>query len=128
MLNLGIKGHMEIKVTENLLAKNVGSGALDVFATPAMIALIEETAWKSVAPSLDFGDSTVGVSVNIEHTAPSPVGATVTCDTELVAVDDRKLTFKATVSDKKGEIGHGTHERVIVNSEKFFEKASQPGH
>ena len=59
-MNIGIKGHMEITVSDNLLAENVGSGSLKVFATPAMIALIEETAWKIVAPALDFGDTTLG--------------------------------------------------------------------
>ena len=122
-MNIGIKGHMEISVTQNLLAKNVGSGALNVFATPAMIALIEETCWKSVAPSLDFGESTVGISMNIEHTAPTPLGMRVICDTELTAIDGKKLTFNAVVSDEKGEIGHGTHERFIVDSEKFQNKA-----
>ena len=123
MINIGVKGHMQIEVTKNLLAKNVGSGALDVFATPAMIALIEETAWKSVAPALDFGTTTVGISLSIEHTAPTPLGMIVTCDTELVAVDGKKLTFNAVVSDEKGEIGRGTHERFIVEAESFQAKA-----
>ena len=123
MVNIGVKGHMQIEVTKNLLAKNVGSGALDVFATPAMIALIEETAWKSVAPALDYGMTTVGTSLSIEHTAPTPLGMSVTCDTELVAVDGKKLTFNAVVSDEKGEIGHGTHERFIVETESFQAKA-----
>lgn len=122
-MNTGIKGHIEIEVTPNLSAKNVGSGAVDVFATPAMIALIEETAWKSVAPSLEFGEATVGISINIEHTAPTPLGMIVTCDTELIKIDGKKLTFKCTVSDEKGEIGHGTHERFIVDTEKFQNKA-----
>ncbi|MBO6214465.1 MAG: thioesterase family protein [Lachnospiraceae bacterium] len=124
-MNTGIKGHMEITVTDNLLAENVGSGSLRVFATPAMIALIEETAWKSVAPALDFGDTTVGTMVNIEHTAPTLPGKKVTCDTELISVEGRKLVFKATVSDEKGEVGHGTHERFVVNSKTFMEKANK---
>lgn len=123
-MNLGIKGHNEISVTKNLLAKNVGSGSLDVFATPAMLALVEETAWKSVAPSLDFGETTVGISCNMDHTAPSPLGMKITCDTELTAIDGKKLTFSFTVTDENGEIGKGTHERFIVDAKKFQEKAN----
>lgn len=110
-------------VTDANTAVKMGSGNLRVFATPAMIALIEETAWKSVTPFLEEGQSTVGVSLNINHTAPTPVGMRIKCETILMDVDGRKLTFEANVYDEKGQIGNGTHERFIINSEKFQIKA-----
>lgn len=120
----GIKYTMERTVTEELTAKRVGSGTLDVFATPAMIALIEETAWRSVAGQLEPGQGTVGISLNVEHVAPTPLGMKVVCETELVEVDGRKLKFNVSVSDTCGLIGRGTHERFIINEEKFQAKAN----
>lgn len=120
----GIKYTMERTVTEELTAKRVGSGTLDVFATPAMIALIEETAWRSVAGQLEPGQGTVGISLNVEHVAPTPLGMKVVCETELVEVDGRKLKFNVSVSDACGLIGRGTHERFIINEEKFQAKAN----
>ena len=101
----------------------MGSGTLDVFATPSMIALIEETAWRSVAPQLESGMATVGTLLNVAHVAPTPVGMTVKCETELTEVDGRRLVFSVKVSDECGEIGRGTHERFIINEEKFQKKA-----
>lgn len=122
-METGIKNICEIKVTEDKTAAAMGSGTLQVFATPAMIALIEETAWKSVAPHLEEGQGTVGTQLNISHVAPTPLGMTVRCETELTEVDGRKLVFKANVYDEMGLIGTGTHERFIINSEKFQRKA-----
>lgn len=119
----GIKFSIERKVTEHMTARMMGSGTLDVFATPSMIALIEETTWRSVAPQLESGMATVGTLLNVAHVAPTPVGMTVKCDTELTEVDGRRLVFSVTVSDECGEIGRGTHERFIINEEKFQKKA-----
>ena len=101
----------------------MASGTLDVFATPAMIALIEAAASESVAPYLDEGFSTVGTHLDIAHSAASPVGIDVVCETELVEVDRRRLVFRAVVKDAVGEIGSGTHERFIVDNAKFMAKA-----
>lgn len=120
----GIRLTLERTVTESMTARVMGSGTLDVFATPAMIALIEETAWKSVAPYLEEGAATVGTNLNIAHVAPTPVGMTVKCETELTEVDGRRLVFNVKVSDECGEIGKGTHERFIINEEKFQSKAN----
>lgn len=106
-----------------MTARVMGSGTLDVFATPSMIALIEETAWRSVAPHLESSMATVGTLLNVAHVAPTPVGMTVKCETELTEVDGRRLVFSITVSDECGEIGRGTHERFIINEEKFQKKA-----
>lgn len=119
----GIKGKESTIVNESNTAKTVGSGTLDVFATPAMIALMEKTAWKSVAGYLEEGCGTVGISLNVTHDAPTPLGMEVTCESELVKVDGRKLTFELKAYDEKGAIGKGTHERFIVNDVKFQEKA-----
>lgn len=124
MLKEGVKGTQEIMVTEENTAKVMGSGALDVFATPAMIALMEKTAWTSVADELDEGCGTVGISLNVAHSAPTPLGMKVTCESELTGIDGRKLTFCVKAYDEKGVIGEGTHERFIIQNEKFQKKAN----
>lgn len=122
MLKTGIKGHQELVVTQELTAKNMGSGVMDVFATPAMLALMEKTAFKSVAEYLNEGCGSVGTKVDIEHVASSPVGMKITCDSELIEIEGRKLVFKVEAYDEKGLIGKGTHERFIVENKKFQEK------
>ena len=119
MLKEGVKGTQEIMVTEENTAKVMGSGALDVFATPAMIALMEKTAWESVQPYLEEGSGTVGTLMNVKHVAASPVGMKITCETELT----KALTFSVKAFDEAGLIGEGEHERFIVYNEKFQAKA-----
>lgn len=123
MLEEGIKGTKEIMVTNENTAKTMGSGTLDVFATPAMIALMENTAYESVASELEEGSGTVGTALNVKHVAATPVGMKVTCETELIKVDGRALTFSVKAFDEKGLIGEGEHERFIVFNEKFQAKA-----
>lgn len=101
----------------------MGSGTLEVFATPAMIALMEKTACESVQPYLEEGCGTVGTALNIKHVSATPVGMTVTCESVLTEVEGRRLTFIVLASDEHGLIGEGTHERFIVNNEKFQSKA-----
>lgn len=125
MLEIGIKGHQEIIVTDELTAKNMGSGVMAVFATPAMLALMEKTAFMSVLPHLNEGCGSVGTKVDIEHIASSPVGMKITCDSELVAIEGRKLVFKLEAYDSKGLIGKGTHERFLVENVKFQEKTDK---
>jgi predicted thioesterase len=123
MLKAGIKGKKEITVTQELTAKAMGSGTLDVFATPAMIALMENTAFESVAAELEPGSGTVGTALNVKHVSATPVGMKVTCETELVKVDGRALTFSVKAYDEAGLIGEGEHERFIIFEEKFQAKA-----
>ena len=123
MLEAGIKGTQEVKVTEENTALTMGSGTLKVFATPSMIALMEKTAWQSVAPHLDEGSGTVGTQLNVSHLSATPLGMTVRCESELTEVDGRKLVFKVAAYDNAGLIGEGTHERFIVKNEKFQAKA-----
>lgn len=123
MLEAGIRGKQNVTVTPENTAKTMGSGTLNVFATPALVALAEKTCWMSVADALDEGCGSVGTKLELEHTAPTPVGMTVTCHSELVAVEGRKLTFKVTLADEKGPVGGGTHERFVIFEEKFAAKA-----
>lgn len=123
MLETGLKGKQTITVDKTNTAKTMGSGTLDVFATPAMTALMEKTAWMSVAEELEDGCGTVGISLNITHDAPTPVGMEVVCESELTGIEGRKLTFQVEVRDERGVIGKGIHERFIVNNKKFQEKA-----
>ena len=125
MLTIGIKGREEVMVTEENTAKAMGSGTLDVFATPAMTALMEMTAWKSVAPFLENGDGTVGTLLQITHDAPTPLGMKVFCESELVEVDGRRLVFHVAAFDEKGKIGEGRHERFVINNERFAAKAEK---
>lgn len=125
MLEIGIKGRQETVVQENMLSTNVGSGCVKVFATPMMIALMEKTATLSVEPYLEPGQSSVGTLVNISHLAATPLGMKVRAESELVAIDRRKLTFKVAAYDEKGLIGEGMHERFIIDIARFQNKADE---
>ncbi|MDO5063331.1 MAG: thioesterase family protein [Peptostreptococcaceae bacterium] len=127
MLKIGIKGKEELVVDENNSAKTLGSGTLDVFATPAMIALMEKTAWKSVQEYLQDGEGTVGISLDISHLAATPLGMRVSCESELIGMDGKKLTFSVKAYDEIGLIGEGKHERFIVSNEKFQSKTDAKG-
>lgn len=123
-METGIRGRIETMVTQKESAKTLGSGLLDVYATPAMIALMEGCASQSVAPYLDEGCGTVGTAVNIRHLAATPIGMKVYCESILTEVDGRRLLFNVKAYDETGLIGEGTHERFIINSEKFFAKVN----
>ncbi len=125
MLKSGIKGKETMIVDESNTAKTMGIGTLDVFATPAMTALMEKTAWKSVAEELEEGCGTVGIRLEITHDAPTPLGMKVTCESVLTGIDGRKLTFEVEARDERGKIGSGIHERFIIDNKKFQEKANQ---
>ena len=124
MLKEGIKGERTLLVTEDCTARALGSGELPVLATPRMIALVEETAWKSVSEALEEGEGTVGTRIDVKHLAATPMGKTVRCVTELTAVDRKKLTFRAEVFDDAGKVGEGVHERFIVKNGQFLERAA----
>lgn len=123
MLEIGIKGREQTVVCPENTAKSVGSGSLEVFATPAMAALMEKTAANSVQAHLGEGEGTVGTSLDIKHLAATPIGLTVICESELVEIDRRRLVFTLKVTDGVDLIGEGTHERFIINNEKFMAKA-----
>ena len=128
MINTGIKGRLEETVTPEMSAARVGSGLVDVFATPMMIALIEKTCNESVLPYLEERQGTVGTLVNVAHSAATPIGMRVWCESELVEVDRRRLVFKVKAFDECGPIGEGSHERFIIDTAKFAAKALSKGH
>ena len=123
MIELGIKGRQETTVTSANVATNVGSGKVKVFATPMMIALIEKAAVLSIEPYLEPGQSSVGTQINVSHCSATPMGMTVWAETEVIGIDRRRITFKVAAYDDKGLIGEGTHERFIIDIEKFQAKA-----
>ncbi len=123
-METGVKGYSELMVSEKNTAKSYNSGLLDIFATPAMITLMEQTAYESVQPYLDEGYGTVGISLKVTHDSPTPIGMKVSCESTLVEIDGRKLKFEVEAFDECGSIGKGVHERFIINSEKFQNKAN----
>lgn len=127
MLQTGIKGHMEQTVTPEMSAARVGSGLVDVFATPMLVALVEQTCYESVLPFLGEGEGTVGTLVNVSHTSATPIGKRVWCDSELVEVDRRRLVFRVKAFDEAGLIGEGTHERFVIDMDRFMEKLKSKG-
>ena len=122
-LHIGIRGREEAVVTEDLLAQNVGSGLVKVYATAMMIALIEKAAVYSVEPFLEPGQGTVGTHVDVSHCSATPLGMRVWAETELVGIDRRKLTFQVAAYDERGLIGEGRHERFIIDYARFQAKA-----
>ncbi len=121
-LQTGITGKKSITVTEEKTAQAISSGTLPVLATPIMIALMEDVAKECVAPYLADGQSTVGILVNIRHVSATPVGMEVSCEAKLVEKDGRRLVFEVRAYDAAGVIGEGTHERFVVDNEKFMAK------
>ncbi len=125
MLTPGLKGEATLFVEDALSANAMGSGTLDVLATPAMIALMEKAAWTCVAPYLPEGAGTVGIRLEISHISPTPLGRTVTAAAELMAVNGKTLVFRVSASDEGGLIGEGRHDRAVIDEEKFMTKANK---
>ena len=125
MLQKGIKGRYELVVDKSVTASTFGSGLLDVFATPAMVGLVEGAAQKSVQPLLEEGKGTVGTRIDLQHLAATPIGMKVWCETELFEVDRRRLVFHADVYDECGLVGTGTHERFIIDNDRFMQKIEE---
>lgn len=121
-MEIGLKYQSRVVVSADNTALKLGSGDMEVFATPAMIALMENAAMNAVASSLDEGATTVGTMMRSSHVKASAVGATITAEAELVAVEGRRLSFVVKAWDEKGTIGEGEHERFIVNRERFLSK------
>ena len=121
-LEIGLIGESQLVVAEKDTAKSYGSGLLEVFATPAMINMMENTAHKSVADFLSEGISTVGTQVNVAHIKATPMGMTVHCISKLIEIEGRKLTFQVEAYDEVAKIGEGTHTRFIVDIQKFMNK------
>ncbi len=123
-VQIGATHTLSTTVTEDKLACTMKSGSLPVFATPAMAALMEETAAAVLSEFLEEGETSVGTALNLKHTAATPLGMTVTATAEITEVDRRRVSFTVTVRDEKEEIGSAHHERFVVGSEKFLAKAN----
>ena len=122
-ITVGMKGEVTTLVEREDTAAEVGSGSLLVYATPCMVALMEGAACEAIDAALSDTQTTVGTELNIQHLSATPVGLEVRAEAEVTAVDGKVITFCVTAYDEAGEIGKGTHKRVIINSQKFLEKA-----
>lgn len=122
-ITIGASFEKEIKVTENLLAISVGSGDVSVFATPMMLSLMEEVSAKCMLEFLDDGMTSVGINISSSHIAATPLSMNVRAKATITAIDGKKVSFKIEAFDGKEQIGEGTHDRVIVNREKFNARA-----
>lgn len=122
MLEIGMTFTSNTVVSLDNCAAGMGSGDLEVFATPALVALMENAAMNVVASVLPNGSTTVGAEINTTHIKPSAIGARVQATAKLVAVEGRKLTFEVEACDEKGLIGKGSHVRFIVDKERFMAK------
>lgn len=123
-MEVGLRKEVYSEATEENTAEKVKSGTLAVFATPAMIALMEEAAARLVEERLGEEETSVGILMNISHIAATPVGMKVRAIAEITKIDGRKIIFKVEAFDEKEKIGEGVHERFIVKKEKFLAKAN----
>ena len=121
-ITVGLKGRAETVVTDSNTAAAVGSGLVPVFATPFMIAIMENAAVNALLPHLAEDEGSVGTHLNVSHDAATPIGMKVWADAEVIAVDGKKITFSVTAFDEVGPIGKGTHERFIIKPERFMAK------
>ena len=123
-IEIGMKFTTETIVDEKNTASAVGSGLIDVFATPMMIAQMELAASSCIASALDEGQASVGTKIDVSHSAATPVGMKVTATATVTGVDRRRVDFDVTAHDEAGEIGTGTHTRFIIDTAKFMEKTN----
>lgn len=123
-IEIGLKGRSETTVTEQNTANAIGSGLVPVFATPYMIALMENAAANSLLPYLADDEGSVGTQLNVAHTSATPVGMKVWAETVVTSVDGKRITFDVAAFDEVGEIGCGTHERFIIKPERFLTKTN----
>ncbi len=121
-ITVGLTGSVSTLVEREDTAKEVGSGDLLVYATPCMVAMMEGAACEAIADCLGENQTTVGTALNIEHISATPVGLEVRAEAEVTAVEGKVLTFAVKAFDEAGEIGRGTHKRVLINPQKFLER------
>ena len=120
---VGAKGRVDGVVTDQLTAAAIGSGSVEVFATPYMVAAMENAACEALWPYYGEGENSVGTKLEISHDAATPVGMKYWAEAEVTEVDRRRIVLKVTAYDETGVIGSGTHERFIIQMEKFLAKA-----
>ena len=122
-IEIGLTGRSESVVTQQNTAAAIGSGLVPVFATPYMIALIENAAANSLLPYLAEGEGTVGTHLDVSHDSATPIGMKVWAETRVCAVEGKKITFSVTAYDEAGPIGAGTHTRFLIKTDKFLARA-----
>ena len=127
VLKPGLTGAAHTQVTGSNVAKEMGSGDVEVFATPAMVALMEGAAIESIKPCLKAGETSVGVRIDVSHLAATPIAMKIRAEATLEKVDGRRLFFHVAAYDDKEKIGEGNHERVIVQRDRFLAKAQAKG-
>ena len=121
-ITIGMKGEASTLAEREDTAQEVGSGSLLVYATPCMAALMEGAACEAIESALDEGQTSVGIELNIRHTAATPVGMEVRAEAEVTEVEGKIITFVLRAFDEAGEIGSGTHKRAVVNAQRFLDK------
>ena len=121
-ITIGMRGEVSTLAEREDTAQEVGSGSLLVYATPCMVALMEGAACEAIESALEEGQTTVGIELNIRHTAATPVGLEVRAEAEVTEVDGKVITFALRAFDEAGEISSGTHKRAVVNAQRFLDK------
>src|SRR5579872_5188346 len=121
----GLKGELRRRVTDDIAINFLGLEGARVLATPAMIMLLEMTCRDSILPQLEAGFDSVGTEVNVKHLAATPMGMEVTFQSEVIAVDDRRVRFKVAAFDEKEQIAEGAHERFVINVERFAKRLAE---
>ena len=124
-IEVGIKGRAETVVVQENTAAAVGSGLVPVFATPYMIALMENAAVNALTPYMKENQGTVGTRLDVSHDSATPIGMKVWAEAEVTAVDGKALTFAVTAYDEAGVIGKGTHNRFVITVDRFLAKAEK---
>jgi predicted thioesterase len=126
-LRTGLIGEARLYAGEEHSAASMGSGALPVFSTPAMIALMENAAVRAVDHLLEPGHSTVGIELHISHISATPIGEEIVAVAEVTAVEERRVTLEVRAWDETEMIGEGTHVRYIINDERFLNRLQERG-
>jgi fluoroacetyl-CoA thioesterase len=121
-IQIGLAAERSETVIESLLATRLGSGSVEVYATPAMIALMESAAVAAIEPLLPEGQASVGIALDIRHLAATPPGQQVRARAEVTAVDGRKVTFRVQAWDEQEQIGEGTHTRYVIDVTRFMQR------
>ncbi len=121
-LHSGLTGEANVTVSKLLTASHMGSGRIPVYATPAMVALMEAAAVSAIGQYLDESQTSVGISIEIKHLAATPIGQEVRARAEVIEVNGRRVTFSIQAWDEQEKIGEGTHTRFIVDAQQFLER------
>lgn len=121
----GQKGRAEMVVSRLVTAAVVREGLAEVFGTPFLVMMMENAAADAIEPCLGPGTGSVGIRIDVTHTAATPVGMKVWAEAEVISVDGKRLTFRINAFDETGPIGSATHERAIIQNASFWEKVQK---